>query len=104
VRVRVCSWDPEHTYRRKLAQEQAFDRGELAAIVRRHEGDQESLIREMLPYVTSEKEDGEDVCPDCRSPMESVYSADGIEDELSAMEDVAVDLSAAIDRTRKRRC
>lgn len=106
VKVTVCTWDPAHTLKRVLDQEQARRDGTLAKIVKEAGGDKAKIRAAMVKARLNsmgESLNGDVHCPECGTLMESVYASPGVVGRVAAYEDVVQDFSGAIDRTRSMR-
>lgn len=104
MRVLVCTWDPAHTLRITEAQQRALANGSIAAMWTEAEGDKEAMQRLLAErsLLTVKQVSGEPCCSECGTPMEWLYSADGISSQYMAVKDVAENFDKAFERTRRR--
>lgn len=107
--VSICTYDPNHTLARYLAQQAAVESGRMKELVDAcgPEGPTQrallgqKLLEEELLMVTHR--DGDALCADCLMPIERVYApidCNTLEEALRAVTD---DLDGAIERTRELR-
>jgi hypothetical protein len=103
--VLVCVWDPSHTLDRVEAQRDALRDGTIAKMIKEHgEGEALRAAMQRERLVSSSKSlRGDSICPECGTPMETLLARPGITDKVEAVWDVAQDIAAAIDRTRRAR-
>lgn len=106
LKVTVCTWDPQHTLDLVRAQQDALEDGTLAKLVKKHGKGTSALraamVKERLVTMKASL-NGDLHCPSCGALMETVIAKDGITDRTLAYEDVVMDFSAAIERTRRSR-
>lgn len=104
MRVLVCTWDPSHTLQIAEAQQKATRGGVVVALFKECDEDIAALAKKLASrsLLTVKMVSGEPCCTRCGTPMEWLYSQDGIDEWLLAVRDVAQDFDKAFERTRRR--
>jgi hypothetical protein len=104
MKVLVCTWEPQHTVEIAEGQRKAVHTGVIAALHEECGGDLRTLTKKLSErsLVTVKTVSGVPCCARCGTPMEWLYSQDGIEDRLAAIRDVAEEFDKAFERTRRR--
>jgi hypothetical protein len=104
MRVLVCTWDPAHTLKISEAQQRAVNDGSIASMWTEANEDKEEMQRLLASrsLLSVKQVSGEPCCFECGTPMEWLYSADGVVGQYMAVKDVAENFDKAFERTRRR--
>lgn len=105
VWVHVCVWEPQHTFKRIQAQQEAVRRGVIAELVDKHgKGPELRKAMERAKLVTMQRSaEGDLECIECGALMEKLISSPGIVSKIEAARDIADNFDLAIERTREAR-
>jgi hypothetical protein len=103
--VHVCVWDPKHTAAISHAQISAVSDGTIAKLAKKHGPGskelKEALVKKKLVTMTQK---GDDLhCTECDSLMDRLLAKPGITERHQAIEEIAENFDAAIDRSRDAR-
>lgn len=106
MKVHVCVWDPKHTADISREQLNAVSDGTISKLADKYGAGskemKEALIKKKLITMVH-KDDGELHCVECDSLMDELLAKPGVSDRHLAIEDIATNFSAAIERTRENR-